>query len=67
MAACSKVAAHLDLDAPGISAEERWRRLGNHHADVGAKFAVRLHPTDDTLLQEADHLVALARATLKVA
>eukprot|EP00959_Pyramimonas_sp_CCMP1952_P418244 8762160-Pyramimonas_sp.AAC.1 len=36
IAACSKVAAHLDVDAPGISAGERWRRLGNYHADAGA-------------------------------
>ena len=67
VAACTKVAAHLDRDAPDIPPDERWRRRGNHHADVGAKMAVLLHPRDDGLLQDADRLVAHARATLRLA
>eukprot|EP00959_Pyramimonas_sp_CCMP1952_P321534 6728286-Pyramimonas_sp.AAC.1 len=66
-ASCSKVSAYLGIDAPGVAPSGRWRRLGNHHADVAGKRAVSLHPRDEGLLQDADRMVSFARATLKLA
>eukprot|EP00959_Pyramimonas_sp_CCMP1952_P113963 2383126-Pyramimonas_sp.AAC.1 len=66
-AGCSKVAAHQDIEDPAIDATERWRRVGNNFADVGANMAFFLHPSDDGLLQDADRQVKFAKATLKVA
>eukprot|EP00959_Pyramimonas_sp_CCMP1952_P153415 3209260-Pyramimonas_sp.AAC.1 len=40
-----KAAAHRDLDEEGLSARERFLRVGNHYADVAAKEAVLLHPS----------------------
>eukprot|EP00959_Pyramimonas_sp_CCMP1952_P159790 3342033-Pyramimonas_sp.AAC.1 len=64
---CVKVAAHRDIDEAGIGPDERWCRQGNHHADVGAKAAVSLHPRDQLQLDAVDQSVRRARATLKLA
>ena len=62
-----KVAAHLDLEDQGISSEERWRRQGNHWADVGAKHALELHPSLAPHTAEIDKVVRAARCTMRLA
>ncbi len=64
---CTKVAAHKELDEAGIDAAERWRRLGNHHADAAAKHAVQLHPSCPDKLAAAEKLVTQARQTIRLA
>lgn len=57
-----KVKAHRDVDEEGISARERFLRLGNRDADAGAKHGLQLHPSDAALNLEVDALVTVARA-----
>ena len=60
-----KVAAHLNSDEEGISAGERFRRVGNGYADVFAKEGARRHPSlNPTELDEIDRKLDIARATL---
>eukprot|EP00959_Pyramimonas_sp_CCMP1952_P019842 419097-Pyramimonas_sp.AAC.1 len=57
-----KVKAHRGVDEEGISARERFLRLGNRDADAGANHGLQLHPTDATSNLEVDALARVARA-----
>ena len=45
--ALHKVAAHKNPHEDGITASERFRRLGNFHADIAAKEGASVHPSLD--------------------
>eukprot|EP00959_Pyramimonas_sp_CCMP1952_P252250 5270485-Pyramimonas_sp.AAC.1 len=47
-----KVKAHLDPEAEGIAADEKWRRQGNAAADRAAKAGAAMRPTWSALDEE---------------
>eukprot|EP00959_Pyramimonas_sp_CCMP1952_P043480 909371-Pyramimonas_sp.AAC.1 len=59
--------AVLQCHGQRSSVSERWRRLGNHHADTGAEHAALLHPHDEAQMQAAGRLVKFARGAPTVA
>eukprot|EP00959_Pyramimonas_sp_CCMP1952_P428777 8980453-Pyramimonas_sp.AAC.1 len=64
--ALHKVSAHRGVDESGISASERFRRLGNHFADQAAKEAAQLHPSlTPAEADELDRKIKIARLVLK--
>eukprot|EP00959_Pyramimonas_sp_CCMP1952_P252504 5275816-Pyramimonas_sp.AAC.1 len=63
----AKVVAHLDPDAPGLSAGDRFLRKGNELADAGAKLAVARHPAfDPSLSQELDWKIKVSKSVMSL-
>eukprot|EP00959_Pyramimonas_sp_CCMP1952_P462679 9483650-Pyramimonas_sp.AAC.1 len=65
LCALHKVSAHKDVDESGISASERFRRLGNRFADRAANEAALLHPSLAPVeVEELDRKIKIARLVL---
>eukprot|EP00959_Pyramimonas_sp_CCMP1952_P223667 4676855-Pyramimonas_sp.AAC.1 len=68
ISAVSKVKAHLDPREEGVEPDERWRRLGNHAADLAAEAGANLRPAATDEEQEGlTFCIRVAKAVCKLA